>query len=564
MKFSEMPYRRYEIEKAQEQFSAITEKIKAAKSAEEAAKLIRESDEIMKESITYSTIANVKSTIDTKDEFFSSEKDYYDRIGPLMQQAYDEVCTAILESPYLEELKTIFPKVFFTNLEIQKKSFSPEIVPLLQEENAVVSEYVKLLASAQFEFDGKSVTMPQLSAFMQSTDAEVRRKAVDTAAAFYKSHADELDTLYDKLVKIRTAAARKMGYENFVELGYNRMMRNSYTASDVEKFRKQVVEDLVPAAVRIKERQAKRIGAEKLSVYNDSLMFMSGNAKPTGTPEQILAEGKKMYEDLSPETAEFIRFMTDNELFDVLSKPGKAPGGYCTFIPEHSSPFIFANFNGTSGDVEVLTHEAGHALNAYVMGKKDVLSALTQATLETCEIHSMSMEYFTYPWMNKFFGDKTDKYMYKHLADSIVFIPYGTMVDHFQHLVYENPDMTPAERNKCWAELEKVYKPYIHNDGIPFYGEGRVWQRQAHIYEVPFYYIDYCLASSCALQFWAAMQENRQDAWERYFRLVSLGGLDIFTNLIKQAGLKSPFEDGMFKDIVSKIDESLDKLKIGE
>lgn len=261
-----------------------------------------------------------------------------------------------------------------------------------------------------------------------------------------------------------------------------------------------------------------------------------------------------MYGELSPETKEFMDFMMENELFDVLGRKTKRAGGYMTYMPIYNSPFVFANFNGTSADVDVITHECGHAFQGYLSGK-DPIREHSDIGMETAEIHSMSMEFFTQGWMGMFFGDRADDYIEMHLEDSAAFIPYGCMVDEFQHIVYENPDMTPAERHAAWLKLEKEYRPHMDYGDDKFFGKGGFWQKQAHIYDSPLYYIDYCLAQTCALQYKVKMDENYKAAWESYLKLCKLSASDFFTNMIKEVGLDSPFEPGCMKNIVEKLEK---------
>lgn len=250
--------------------------------------------------------------------------------------------------------------------------------------------------------------------------------------------------------------------------------------------------------------------------------------------------------------------MLDNELLDVLSTEGKQGGGYCTEIADYGVPFIFANFNGTRDDVETVTHEAGHAFASYVNIDRIPISYVFPS-MEACEVHSMSMEFFAWAGNEYFFGPDTRKFMYSHLAGAITFIPYGTMVDHFQHCVYENPDWTPRQRHDCWKELLGVYMPWMRLDGdIPFYADGEGWQRQHHIYSSPFYYIDYCLAQTVALEFWAMIQDDRAKAWERYMAYTRQGGSRTFTDLLANAGLDSPFNESCLRGVCEKAKDWLE------
>ena len=376
------------------------------------------------------------------------------------------------------------------------------------------------------------------------------RAAWQAEGAWYKEHQAEFDDIYDKLVHLRDTMGKKLGYGGYTTLGYYRMGRNCYGKADVEQFRAAVVKYLVPLADSIYREQAKRLGKEyPMNFADNALMFRSGNPKPCGDADAILAHGKKFYEELSPETGEFFNMMLDNELMDVLSTPGKAGGGYCTSLGDYKVPFIFANFNGTQHDVEVVTHEAGHAFAAW-MNRDRVPYSTIWPSMESCEVHSMSMEFFAWPWAEGFFGEDTRKFWYSHLAGALTFIPYGTMVDHFQHIVYEKPDMTPRQRHDVWKELLGVYMPWMKlGSEIPFYGDGEGWQRQMHIYQSPFYYIDYCLAQTVSLQFWAMLQKDPKDAWAHYMAYTKQGGSRTFTELLKNAGLDSPFEERCLRGV---------------
>ena len=563
MKFSEMPYSRPDMEALA---AATTQTLEAMKAAPNAAGQIAAYDAYEKKMQTAGTmqqIAYIRHTINTKDEFYNAENDYMDEIGPKLQELTHRVNTALLESPYRAELERHYGALMFKNLEIAARSFSPAIVELMQEENKLVSEYQNLYASATVEFDGKTMPLPLLGPYKQDPDRAVRKAAYEADAKFFDSHREELDTLYDKLVKVRDAQAKKMGLPNYIPLGYDRMGRNCYTAKDVAAFRDQIAEDMVPIVAKVKEAQRRRIGVEKLAFYDEPISFADGNAVPEGTPDEILAAGKKMYQELSPETAEFIDFMFENELFDVLSRDGKAPGGYCTEIADYKSPFIFSIFIATAGDVDVLSHDAGHAFEAYRAFKQELPSLLHSPTIEACECHSMSMEFLTAPWHHLFFGKQTDKYELGHCEDALVFIPYGCMVDEFQHKVYENPGMTPEQRNELWLSLEKKYRPWIDFDNLPFYSRGGGWQRQLHIYEVPLYYIDYCMAQTVAFQFWNLSRENYAEAWKRYMTFVDKAGTATFAELVESAGLKVPYHAGCIKEIGESISRWLEEHELG-
>ena len=559
MLFSEMTYQRPDVEAVKSQLADLTRQLREAPDYPAAKSVFLAKEELERHIATASTLAEIRHTIDTRDSFYDEEVKFWNAAIPELQEYTQAWTMAMLESPFRGDFTAEYGDLMFRNAEIELKSFSPEIIPELQQENDLSQEYAKLLASAQIPFEDGVYTLSQLSPFKNDPDDARRLAAWQAEGQWYKDHQQDLDRIYDQLVHLRDAMGKKLGYEGYTTLGYYRMGRNCYTKEDVEKFRAAVVKYLVPLADEVFRRQAARTGlAYPLSFSDAALEFRSGNPKPAGTADEILAAGKKFYDELSPETSAFFRMMLDDQLMDVLSTEGKAGGGYCTSIMDYEVPFIFANFNGTQHDVEVVTHEAGHAFAAY-MNRSRVPQQYIWPSMEGCEVHSMSMEFFAEPWAEDFFGPDARKFRLSHLAGALTFIPYGTMVDHFQHVVYEKPEMTPAERHGVWKELLGVYMPWLRLDGqIPFYADGEGWQRQSHIYESPFYYIDYCLAQTVSLQFWARIQEDQAAAWQTYMAYTRQGGSRTFTELLSHAGLESPFEESCLRGVCLRAKQYLE------
>ncbi len=560
MKFNDYVYQRPDFQQNASNVKQLIVQIKSASSVQEQLDFIKEINRIRNHVSTMSTLSSIRHSIDTRDAFYEAENDYWDQQNPLYEELSVEFYKTVLNSPFLGELKQKLPITFFKLADCSLKAFDSSIIEEMQEENRLASSYGKLLASAQIEFDGKVFTLSQLTPFTLNVDRDMRKRAIDAKTGFLKEHEAEIDAIYDQLVTLRTKIARKLGYESFIELGYLRMQRMDYDASMVAEYRKQVLAQIVPVANKLYARQAKRIGVDKLKYYDTKFEFEDGNATPVKNSDEIVQAGIEMYHELSPETGEFIDFMTSRELLDLVSKTGKEGGGYCTYIPEYQSPFIFSNFNGTAGDVDVLTHEAGHAFQVYQSRWIEVPEC-QWPTLESCEIHSMSMEFLAWPWMEKFFGQQADKYRFSHLSDAIKFLPYGVLVDHFQHEVYANPAMTPQQRKETWRKLEKMYLPHQDYEGNEFLENGAYWFQQGHIFASPFYYIDYTLAQICALQFWKRTQVNDPDTWKDYLHLCGLGGTLSFVGLVKEANLISPFEEGCVKSIVNEIDTWLDAIE---
>ena len=554
MKFQDMPYERADFAQVEKEMKELTREFEEAKSGEEQFAVHQKFYALTDRVSTYMTIANIRFDIDTSDKFYDGEHQYYDEKRPVYRNLVLEYEKRMYESPYREYLESKIGQVAFKNMELSLKSMNEKIIPLMQEENNLTMEYDKLIAGAKIPFDGKELNLSLMRPYLISQDRKVRAQAWEKISVFFEENADKLDEIYDRLVKNRTKQAREMGYENYLELGYIRMNRNCYGKEEVEAFRRQIKEYFVPFAESLHERRRKRLGLDRLSFIDEQVYFPEGNPAPIGSPQEIMESGRKMYEELSPQTKEFFNFMMENQLFDVLGRKTKRAGGYMTYLPLYNSPFIFANFNGTSGDVDVITHECGHAFQGYLSGK-DPIREHAEIGMETAEIHSMSMEFFAEKWMPLFFGDRARDYIDMHLEDAAAFIPYGCMVDEFQHIVYGNPDMTPAERKAAWRKLEKEYKPHLDYGDNKFFGQGGYWQRQLHIYDYPLYYIDYCLAQTCALQYKVRMDEDFAGAWESYLKLCMLSASDFYTNMLKDVGLDSPFEEGAIKNIVEKLEK---------
>lgn len=549
MKFSEMPYVRPDMEKVKAELNACAEKIRTASSAEAQIAAFDEASELSRDLMTTSSIAYVRNTINTADKFYDAEREFFDQAGPELEESLQAINIALLDSPFRKELEAHYGSLLFKNLEISRRSFKPELIPLMQEASKLEARYQKLYAGLTVEFDGRTMPLPMLGKYKESPDRAVRRAAFEAEGRVFDANREELDEIYDKLVKNRNAQGRMLGYDNYIQLGYDRLGRNCYGAKELREFRDQIAKDLVPIIAEVKEAQRKRIGVDRLCIYDDKFRFPDGNARPEGTAEEILAAGKAMYQDLSLETKEFIEAMFDGEMFDVLSRDGKAPGGYCTSFPSYKMPFIFSNFNGTSDDVDVLTHEAGHAFAFYRAMRSDIHPDLQEPTIEACECHSMSMEFLTQDYHNNFFGKNTAKYELAHCEDSLDFIPYGCMIDEFQHRMYENENLTPEQRNAVWEELEHKYRPWLDMDNLPFYGRYSHWQWKLHVYLHPLYYIDYCMAQTVAFQLWTLSLKDKDAAWKKYLAFVDAAGTKTFAELCHGAGLRVPYEQGTIRDI---------------
>lgn len=559
MQFQEYAYQHMDALSLQKQLSELAEQIQQANNIEQVQDCIKKVDTIRRFVATQVSLVEIRHTVDTKDAYYTKEQEYLDTVLPELEKDYEKINRALLESSFLEELKHRLPETFFLQKEMDLKAFDSIIIEDMQEENRLMTKYQALIASAEIPFDGEIYNLSSLEVKTNSSDRIVRKHALQAYWNWFEQHEEEVAQIFDQMIKVRTRMAQKLGYDNFIALGYARMHRYDYDQEDVAKYRRQVLKDVVPLCSALYKRQQNRLGYDTLHAWDEKVEFLQGNPTPKYDRAALVKRAQKMYHELSKETGVFFDFMVEHELLDLDSKPGKAAGGYCTFMPDYKSPFIFANFNQTQHDAEVLTHEAGHAYQIYE--SRDIYpSDCVWPTYESCEIHSMSMEFFTHPWMQSFFEEDVNRYYYSHMAGSLKFLPYGVLVDHFQHEVYAHPEMSHKERMDTWRRLEKEYLPHKNYEEVEILERGGWWMRQAHIFMSPFYYIDYTLAQVCAMQFWARMENKDPKAFEDYQHICKIGGTLPFRKIVKEAGLIVPFEEGCLEQVTGSVSQWLDEI----
>ncbi len=559
MKFNDYVYFRPDAELIAADLDRLTEAFARAKSAEEQLLFLDRINRIRNQFTTLYNLCYIRHSIDTKDAFYTAENEFFDSYLPVFESRVHSFYRALLESRFRDALEAKLGHQLFALAEMQVRSFDPAIIPDMVDENRLTSQYMQLKAKARLEVDGQVYNLSSITALEEGRDRQLRQRATDAKWGFYAGHRQQVEDIFGRLTELRTRMARKLGLNSFIPLGYMRINRADYTADDVAQFREAVRRHIVPLATKLYERQRRRIGVDRLRYYDLTYRFPSGNPRPKDDAQTIVANTAKMYRELSEPTGRFFDFMREHQLLDVEAKDGKATGGYCTFIPNYGSPFIFSNFNGTSGDIVVMTHEAGHAFQVY-SSRRQVVPEYYWPTYEAAEIHSMSMEFFTFPWMELFF-EQADKYRYAHIIDAMTFIPYGVAVDAFQHEVYRRAASGPLpDFNAIWREVQAEYMPYYDPAGNVFLEAGGMWQRQNHIFRTPFYYIDYTLAQMCAFQFFFRAQEDRAAAWQDYVRLCEAGGSASFLELVQLAGLESPFDENVIARIAQRTEAYLEQI----
>lgn len=557
-KFTELTYVRPDMEAVTEKIRSITEKLKNAENYQEFKAAYMEYVEEDIELSTARQLAHIRNTINMLDAYYEGEMTYFNAWMPKYELLLKDMGSVILNSAFRRDMEEEFGPILIKNLEVKQLLSGEEVVEDMAKEADLANLYSKTVAAATIEFRGEACSTYGLLKHMQSVDREERREAFEAWAALYETIAPKIEDIYDKLVKLRDGMAKKLGFENFIPMGYYKRRRYDYNAEDLKVFRRQVREVIVPACVKLHERQREKLGIETLHYYDESLSSPEGNPVPVGDKDYMVEKAQQMYRELSKESGEFFDFMVKYELFDLEAKKGKRVGGYCTSLPLYHAPFIFSNFNKTAADVNVLTHEAGHAFAGFTAARFQKLPELCHSTSEINEIHSMSMELWTYPWMESFFGDKAEQYRKEHLADALMKIPYMVCVDEFQHKVYENPELTAMERRAVWRELEKLYMPWRDYDGNEFLAGGGFWMQKQHIFLYPFYYVDYAMAQIGAFEFYTKMKADRKAAWEGYYRLCQAGGSLGYFELLDYSGLHNVLKEGSVKEALKAVFEELE------
>lgn len=557
-KFADLKYVRPDMEAVMARVKADIEVLKDAKTYEELKNAYMDYVQVDIELSTSQQIAHVRNTINMLDEYYAQEKAFFNAQMPKYGILIKEMGTVILNSQFKKEFEEEFGTILIQNMEAQQLLSSEAVVDDMVKEADLANLYSKTVAAASIDFRGEKCSTYGLLKYMQSTDRETRKAAFEAWAALYVSIAPQIDDIYSQLVTLRAGMAKKLGFDGYTPMGYLKRRRYDYNAEDLKVFRKQVREVIVPACEKLYDRQRERLGIDKLYYYDESISNPEGNAVPIGNKDYMVEKAQEMYRELSPEAGEFFDFMVEYELFDLETKPGKRVGGYCTSLPLYHAPFIFSNFNGTNADVNVLTHEAGHAFAGFTAAKFQKIPELCHSTSEINEIHSMGMELWTYPWMESFFGDKAEEYRKDHLADALMKIPYMVCVDEYQHKVYENPEMTAMERRAVWHELEKVYMPWRDYDGNEFLEQGGFWMQKQHIFLYPFYYVDYAMAQIGAFEFYTQMKEDREAAWANYYKLCQAGGSMGYFKLLEYCNLHNVLKEGSVKEALKAVFEELE------
>ena len=552
-KFSEIEYKRPSVEHFRECAMSTRLKLMTARDPEVVEAAIMTFQREISAFDTAYTICMIRHDLDTSDEFYNDEMDFFDENYPVVSDLAASVYTQLLHSEIRPQLEERFGTMIFRKTQNQRDIVNSEVLDLLAEESSLENEYSQILSEADIVFKGRHNTISTMNPFLESTNREERKKAHKAVSDYYAAQKPKFDEIYDKMVKIRTEISHKLGFRNFVELGYKRMERYDYNEDMVKEFRDNVVKYFVPLTSEIRRLQKNRLDVDKLCYYDLPCLFVHGNPVPVIPQSEYFETGSKMFGQMFDKDPSFFQVLGEHDFMDLFSRQNKSTGGYCASLLDYGIPFVLMNANSTSDDIATMVHESGHAYAALRSIDSSQFIECLSPTLEACEIHSTAMEYLSYPFMEMFFKEHADAYREQHMTLALLFLPYGCLVDEYQHVVYKNPDMTPEERHAAWRELEKKYQPDIDYDGDAFYEQGGAWMKKEHIFTSPFYYIDYCLAQVCALQIWDISRKNRKKAMSIYDHLCAEGGTKTLIDLVEDAGLESPFSLDVMKKIAYQV-----------
>jgi len=544
------------FEEVAAQYREFTAAWDAAADADARLAVLERWDALRRELETWEAWVGLRFQQATQDEARKAAREVRDEMLPKLQELEIDLVKHLVGSTHKAEIAAHFGAHLLDLWACKTASYDPSIEEEVVAESKASAAYTELVSSASFEFKGETLNLSQLAKYAQDADRDTRYEAARLKWDWFAANAEALDALFDELVQLRRRQAEKLGYPSYVELAYRKLGRTDYDREDVARYRRAVRDHVVPLAGQLRARQREALGVDKLMAWDHAVLDPQGSPRPVGDHDWMLARARTMFDEMGESLGRFFGLMADGNFLDLKAREGKAGGGFCTSFPTRGMPFIFANFNGTKGDVEVFTHEVGHAFQNWSSRDKESVDYMWP-TYEAAEVHSMSLEFLTWPHMEKFFGDDAERFRRVHLTDSLTFLPYGVAVDHFQHLVFENPSATPADRLEMWQEMRRTYLPLEDWGDLARPSAGGLWQGQGHIYKSPFYYIDYTLAQVCALQFLGLAKDDPQRALDTYVTLCRRGGEAPFQDLVRSAGLRSPFDDGCLEDVVRTASESL-------
>ena len=505
----------------------------------------------------------VRMTCDTENKQLEEAFNYfYMEIAPKMQPYADKLNRKLVECAFTKELDT---EKYFTYLRSIKKSielFREENIPIMAELNVMQQLFGQIAGKMTVEVNGKEYTLQQAGKFLENPDRKLREEVYFKIQNRRYQDRDTLNDLFNKLVEKRHHIAINTGFSNYRDYKFKELGRFDYTPQDCFNFHESVKHHVLPLVKIIYEQQRKAIGVDVLRPWDME-------AEPEGIqPLQPFTNGKELtektiacFEQLNPFFAACLKKMEEMKRFDLDSRKGKAPGGYNMPLAETGAPFIFMNAAGTLDDVTTMVHEGGHAVQSFLTHDLE-LTGFKEYGAEIAEVASMAMELFSMEHWKIFFNDEDElrRAKFKQLERVLTILPWIARVDAFQHWLYENPEHTVEERGNKWVALGNEYSTgMIDYSGLEHFRPYE-WQRQLHLFEVPFYYIEYGIAQLGAIGLWMQFKKDQQQALTNYINALSLGGTKPLPQLYEAAGLKFDFSPSHIKTLMDFVKTEMDQL----
>ena len=505
----------------------------------------------------------IKMTCDTENKSLEEAFVFFvTQIQPKIQPYADKLNRKLVNCPFTAELDQ---KKYFTYLRSIKKSidlFREINIPILSELSVLGQQFGVISGKMTVEVEGKEYTLQQAAKFLESHDRQLRESVYRKINERRLADRDALNTLYSQLVEKRQEVALNAGFDNYRDYKFADLGRFDYSKEDCFQFHDSVKKYILPLADKIYEAKKKKLGVDSLRPW-DLEAAPEGTAplRPFKTSEELLEKSIACFEKIRPFFAACLRKMNEMQRFDLESRKGKAPGGYNCPLAETGAPFIFMNAAGQMSDVTTMVHEGGHAVHSFLAHPLE-LSSFKEYPMEIAEVASMAMELFSMDYWDVYFDSKDElKRAKEHQLERVITIfPWIATVDKFQHWVYENPNHTPEQRSVRWTEiLDEFSSKVIDFGGLENY-RSISWQRQLHLFEVPFYYIEYGIAQLGAIGLWKQFKQNKEAALDNYSKALSLGGTATLPRLYEAAGLKFNFSGDNINQLMQFVDKEMKAL----
>ena len=505
--------------------------------------------------MTFVETSYINWSRDTKNPEY--EKDYQkvvNEIYPILQEKMNQINRKIYESGFMH----LLPEPMQRSIRISMELFRPENIPLSTQESRITMEYGKLNSAFQFEWDGKKLTLSEISNLLTSDDRKTREKAFMVMhRTIYEKYGEKIHDILDRLIDIRTKIARNAGFDNYRDYRWKALEREDYSPEDLEKYRKAVKEHVKPAYENVLEILREKLSLDEIKPWDTSANPF-GHVKLFGNQEELVSLTKKILGRIDPYFEEVIDYMDRNDRLDLMARAGKMQGGYMYHSSDKRIPFIFMNASGSARDLMTLIHEMGHSIN-YMLSRHIDYPNLRMGPAEFSEVGSMTLEYFAMEVMEDLIDEKTYRHIvWRQMTSALSIFLHIARIDKFQHWLYLNPEHSHREREEAWLSIDREFSPEnVKWDGLEKY-RNVTWMKQGHIFSAPFYYIDYGIAQIGALTLWRIFRKDRDKALKMYKRGMSVGGTKTLPELFREAGLEFRFDGDIVAPIV---DEIMEKLK---